>query len=394
MSGINFSDKMPLPKVGRWIKISYERSNLELKAEILSHCEIEGSQWDLWSGFRNTVEKCAEIRYFSIILFFYCAEIRYDDGTVDSMDEASFARCNWRYIEAPKQEELRAAEDKSFNRAMGGLSCNSCGCDTKKMMQCAGCHKVFYCDANCQKADWRAHKSACKREKVVLRANPRYPLPSSCAQLASVQARAQVENNKLLRDALAGRFTVRHTGSMWFLPEQDGGAIVENPKSGVDLLCLERYKLIIRNKEFNFKWRGTCTPSHSIPEGIPTACDTFLYMEMMDEKVKQGGLHYMASMEDVAGTETFWYMLINFNTFGTVAPFHAPCHCNPSNKDGQMPPKKGRLRRRWDKMFKRAKANPHDVQCMFADTEIGCQNFSNCPFKHDVEVTTIRNNQD
>ena len=98
MSGINFSDKMPLPEVGRWIKISYERSNLELKAEILSHDEIEGSQWDLWS-----VEKCAEIRYFSIILFFYCAEIRYDDGTVDSMDEASFARCNWRYIEAPNQ---------------------------------------------------------------------------------------------------------------------------------------------------------------------------------------------------------------------------------------------------------------------------------------------------
>ena len=75
MSGINFSDKMPLPEVGRWIKISYERSNLELKAEILSHDQIEGSQWDLWSGFQNTVEKCAEIRYFSIILIFYCAAL-------------------------------------------------------------------------------------------------------------------------------------------------------------------------------------------------------------------------------------------------------------------------------------------------------------------------------
>merc|ERR1712107_318913 len=109
---------MPLPEVGRWIKISYERSNLELKAEILSYDEIEGSQWDLWSGSKNTVEKCAKIRYFSIALFFYRAEIRYDDGTVDSMDKASFARCR-RYIEAPNQEEQRAAKDKSFNRAMG-----------------------------------------------------------------------------------------------------------------------------------------------------------------------------------------------------------------------------------------------------------------------------------
>ena len=33
--------------------------------------------------------------------------------------------------------------------------------------------------------------------------------------------------------------------------------------------------------------------------------------EMGDmEEVKKGGLHYMASMEDKAGTETFWYMLV------------------------------------------------------------------------------------
>ena len=370
---------MPLPDVGQWVRISYKSSKFETKAEILSHEEIEGNQWDCFSGFQNTVDKCAEIRY--------------EDGTLDSMDEASFSTCKWSYIDAPDQEELRAAEDKSFNRSMGCLSCASCGCDSKKLSGCSRCKKAHYCDVNCQRADWGAHKKDCKKEKVVLRPNQRYPLPAPSAQLAAAQAESQEENSKLLQAALVGIFTVRHTGSMFFLPEQSGGTTVENPKSGEDLDCGERYKLIINNKEFNFKWRGLCPEGHSIPEGKPTACDTFLYMEMMDENVKKGGLHYMASMEDKAGTETFWYMLINFNTFGTVAPFHAPCHCNPSNKDGHMPPKQKKLRSRWDKRFIRAKANPHDVQCMFADTQAGCHNFDNCPFKHDVEVTKEKKTQ-
>ena len=382
----DFSDEMVLPDVGRWIKISYKNSDFEIKAEILSHEECEGSQWDSCSGFQNTVDKYAEIRY--------------DDGTLDNMDEAAFNRSDWSYINAPDKAELKAAENKSFNRSMGGLKCASCGCDSKKLSGCSACRTVFYCDLTCQRADWGAHKNDCKREKVVLRPNRRYPLSAPSAQLAASQAKAQEEYSRLLQAALAGNFTVRHTGSMFFLPEQSGGTTVENPKAGVDLDCLESYKLIVNNKEFNFKWRGLCSEEHSIPAGKPTACDTFLYMEMVEEnvmgdmeEVKQGGLHYMASMEDKAGTETFWYMLINFNTFGTVAPFHAPCHCNSSNKEGQMPPKKRKLRSRWDKMFLRAKANPHDVQCMFADTQVGCHNFDKCPFKHDVEVTKSKKTQ-
>jgi len=360
---------MVLPDVGRWIKISYKNSDFEIKAKILSHEECEGSQWDSFSGFQNTVDKYAEIRY--------------DDGTLDNMDEADFNRSDWSYIDAPGEAELKAAEDQSFNRAMGGFSCGSCGCDTKKLMQCSQCHNVFYCDANCQRAHWAAHRQDCKREKVVLRPNKRYPLSHPSSELAATQAEVQEENSKLLQAALAGRFTV-----------DDGERTVENPKAGEDLECLERYELFICGKEFHLKWRGLCPKGHSIPEGIPTACDMFLYMEMMEENMKQGGLHYMASAEVLdGGHETFWYMLINFNTFGTVAPFHAPCRCNPSNKEGQMPPKLRELRSRWDEMFIRAKADPHDVQCMFADTQVGCHNFGKCPFKHDVEVTKSKKTQ-
>ena len=136
------------------------------------------------------------------------------------MDEASFTKCKWSYIDSPDREELRAAEDKSLNRLMGGLKC-----DSKKL---SGCRTVFYCDVTCQRADWGAHKNDCKMEKVVLRPNPRSPLS---AQLAAAQAEAQEEHSRLLQAVLAGNFT----GSMFFLPEQSGGTTVENAKAGVDL---------------------------------------------------------------------------------------------------------------------------------------------------------------
>ena len=87
---------MPLPDIGRWVRVSYKSSKLETKAEILSHREISRGDF---SGFQNKMARCAEIRF--------------EDGTLDSMEEAIFTTCEWSYIDAPSREELRAAEDKS-----------------------------------------------------------------------------------------------------------------------------------------------------------------------------------------------------------------------------------------------------------------------------------------
>ena len=74
-----------------------------------------------------------------------------------------------------KCSRLRNDENKDhFDASMARVlqssdrTCGSCGkpaAPGKKLLGCAGCHSVWYCDATCQKADWRAggHKARCKK---------------------------------------------------------------------------------------------------------------------------------------------------------------------------------------------------------------------------------------
>lgn len=41
--------------------------------------------------------------------------------------------------------------------------CNSCGLKVKKLRMCSGCEKVWYCDRECQRQHWPAHKAACAK---------------------------------------------------------------------------------------------------------------------------------------------------------------------------------------------------------------------------------------
>ena len=87
----------------------------------------------------------------------------------------------------------------------------------------------------------------------------------------------------------------------------------------------------------------------------------------------------------------FWMMVLNYNTFGTVAPLNQGCGCNFQ----KMPTKWLRLRRDFDKMFSRAKADVKDVQCAYADMEEGCHAFGlpgelGCQFKHDILAEKVK----
>ena len=98
-----------------------------------------------------------------------------------------------------------------------------------------------------------------------------------------------------------------------------------------------------------------------------------------DDRYREGGLHYLTCKSP----RIFWAMAINFNTFGNVAPFNPDCLC----KYNKIPPKWKELRKKWNKIFQRAKDDENDIQCMFSDTPIGCHAYKNgCLYKHHVYV--------
>ena len=43
--------------------------------------------------------------------------------------------------------------------------CRFCGALAE--VKCANCKSVYYCDRNCQKRNWKEHKTACKQIKTV-----------------------------------------------------------------------------------------------------------------------------------------------------------------------------------------------------------------------------------
>ncbi|KAI0311543.1 hypothetical protein OF83DRAFT_1287480 [Amylostereum chailletii] len=75
-------------------------------------------------------------------------------------------RLRWRAL-----EELETGVPPSKFTA-----CNKCG-ETGKKLTCGSCKSVYYCNADCNKADWPKHKEVCKFSKRLL--NPNSGLPAN-----------------------------------------------------------------------------------------------------------------------------------------------------------------------------------------------------------------------
>ena len=199
--------------------------------------------------------------------------------------------------------------------------------------------------------------------------------------LAATQYKTQKLCNNILDDALNGKFKIK-IDEVW----------ETNPKA-TELESLRRYELItesMKDTTVHFKQRSLENGPHA--NGEPTGCSFFMTMELCMEgkEYQEGGLHHLVTNTinlQQCDPNFFWGMVLNYNTFGTVAPFHTKCHC----KFPKMPPKYKQMQKKWDARFARAKACITDVQCMFADTETGCHRAgldgdSGCKFKHDIEV--------
>ncbi|KAK0454289.1 hypothetical protein EV421DRAFT_409130 [Armillaria borealis] len=55
-----------------------------------------------------------------------------------------------------------------------GTTCKACGKTAKKLM-CNSCKSVYYCNAECNKADWPLHKEVCKTSKRLLNNPSSFP---------------------------------------------------------------------------------------------------------------------------------------------------------------------------------------------------------------------------
>ena len=310
-------------------------------------------------------------------------------GEDDVLSIADLTSYQWTYVEAPSDEELRASVIQKDNCRLE-ISCGHCKSDTTILKACKACHKVYYCNQTCQKNDWSIHKESCVYEKVKLKPDSRYPLRESRnPSMAKLQQKLQSDYHEILIDAFKGNFEILHDQGRWRDPpntDTENATWIRNPKSTV-LSTLERYQVrsdsprTDNTKPISFKWRALESLDHG--KGDPTACSFLELMDcylLNDERYREGGIHYLAGSLEDAGL--FWGMAINFNTFGTVAPFHSNCHCNIT----RLTKKHCKLRNKWDKIFYRAKADPLDIQCMYSETPVGCQNFESCPYKHEIEV--------
>eukprot|EP00092_Neocalanus_flemingeri_P036035 GFUD01039235.1.p1 GENE.GFUD01039235.1~~GFUD01039235.1.p1 ORF type:complete len:447 (-),score=102.38 GFUD01039235.1:61-1401(-) len=355
-----------LPEVGMWIK--YTIMDREFRCKVVSHesmdsCKDEGEYFEWVLGLNGYEDDHQFV-------------VEYDDGEDDTLEGSFLKRMNWSCTPAPGKEELEVAVQQRSNQMLG-YCCQMCKSTSTKMLRCKACKKVHYCDPACQRKDWPTHQTACVKEKVVLQPNPRYPLANVERKLGSSQKKIQKNYNSAVVDGLNGNFKIKINGK-W----------VRNPKA-IDLETSSRYELIhnSKGKVVHFKQRALVTGPHA--NGEPTSCDLLMTMElcMEDDSFNEGGLHYLVGWDD----GTFWGMVLNFNMFGTVAPFNTACYC----KFPKMPPKYKEMRKKWDKMFSRAKACFTDVQCMFANTTTGCHSFglqgeAGCRFKHDIAVKKVK----
>ena len=348
-----------LPEVGRWICLSI--GDHDFKCKILKYEETESREWTAWSGFKVEMEKNAIVRS--------------DGGEEDSLDEFTLKNNKWKYIKEPAWDELARAETERKNSILG-YKCHFCARIDKDLLKCSSCKEVRYCNRDCQGKDWQKHQSECKRVKMVLKPNPRYPLAKANDSTALSQKSKQDKLNKILKNAFTGKFKVNIDGE-W----------KTNPNSS-DLKASQRYCLYtLANKDhpYHFKQRHLEDSAHS---SSPTSCSLYMMMENIldqDGFKNGGGLHHLVDYTIEPGL--FWGMALNFNTFGTVAPFDPNCHC----KFPKMPLKYKKMQKQWDKIFSRAREDIKDVQCMFADTEVGCHSFGlpgplGCKFKHDILV--------
>ena len=75
-------------------------------------------------------------------------------------------------------------------------TCAACAAEAEKLLRCGACQSVWYCNAKCQQAGWKQHKSECKELKATkIRAN----MQAAAAELEAADAmRVLVQTDRII----------------------------------------------------------------------------------------------------------------------------------------------------------------------------------------------------
>lgn len=86
-----------------------------------------------------------------------------DGGLWVFMHEPKHRRCDcMRFMAMAVEMGVFAGKKSKEPKMKPARECNHCGKSKVKMYFCSGCSQVSYCNADCQKKDWKPHKAACK----------------------------------------------------------------------------------------------------------------------------------------------------------------------------------------------------------------------------------------
>jgi len=88
-----------------------------------------------------------------------------DYNTDDSNDETSWDDIMKLFGDRGHTLAVNIWKESLFVYNLKDRVCAGCGKVQKKMNKCGGCKTIHYCSADCQKKDYKQHKSYCKNIK-------------------------------------------------------------------------------------------------------------------------------------------------------------------------------------------------------------------------------------
>jgi hypothetical protein len=111
-----------------------------------------------WASLDWIAEIEAELQSTKEVVLPFFQELNpgsYRTASVDVLATPGFLDLSTQAAKAAREGDRRPQKQQK-------KACAACGTRATELFKCNGCHTVSYCDKECQKKHWQAHKQACK----------------------------------------------------------------------------------------------------------------------------------------------------------------------------------------------------------------------------------------